>query len=127
MPYCTQCGKEMDENASFCPQCGTPRGGGYREQPYDPSQNDPYNNPRPQYQAAPAQYDSGSIGWAILGFFIPLVGLILFLVWIGNKPKSAKMAGLGALVNVIFNIVIYVVVFVILLGSSSPTTSMLMF
>ena len=44
--------------------------------------------------------DSGSFGWAVLGFFIPLVGLILWLVWKDTKPKSAKMAGIGALVGV---------------------------
>lgn len=44
--------------------------------------------------------DSGSFGWAVLGFFIPLVGLILWLVWKDSKPKSAKMSGIGALVGV---------------------------
>lgn len=44
--------------------------------------------------------DDGSVGWGILGFFIPLVGLILFLVWKNEKPKSAKAAGTGALISV---------------------------
>lgn len=43
--------------------------------------------------------DSGSIGWAILGFFIPIVGLILFLVWKNTKPQCAKMTGIGAIVG----------------------------
>ena len=44
--------------------------------------------------------DSGSFGWAVLGFFFPIVGLILVLVWKQSKPKCAKMAGIGALVGV---------------------------
>ena len=53
--------------------------------------------------------DKGSFGWAVLGFFIPLVGLILFLVWKKDKPNSAKKAGLGALVSVILSVVMSIV------------------
>lgn len=43
--------------------------------------------------------DNGSIGWGVLGFFFPLVGLILFLIWMNNKKKSSKAAGIGALIG----------------------------
>ena len=63
--------------------------------------NTPYgNDPQQDYGAQQQSNDSGSFGWAVLGFFIPLVGLILWLVWKDTKPKSAKMAGIGALVGV---------------------------
>lgn len=58
--------------------------------------------------------EKGNFGFAVLGFCIPLVGLILFLVWNQDRPKDAKYAGLGALVSVIAGIVIYVLVFVII-------------
>lgn len=64
------------------------------------------------YTASPAQageYDSGSIGWGVLGAFIPLVGFILFLVWNSSKPKSAKSAGIGALIGIILDILIFIV------------------
>lgn len=50
--------------------------------------------------------------------FIPVVGLVLFLVWKDQKPKTAKAAGIGALVSVILSVLIYVVfiVFGIALG-----------
>ena len=127
MPYCTKCGKEIAEGSAFCPSCGSPQNGGYNEQPYHPSQNDPYTAPRYQSQAPPADYDSGSFGWFILGFFIPLVGLILFLVWIGNKPKSAKMAGLGALVNVILTVIFYVAIFGLMFAGSGSSSIISMF
>lgn len=62
------------------------------------AQQPTYQQSQPAY--SPQSNDSGSFGWAVLGFFIPLVGLILWLVWKDTKPKSAKMAGIGALVGV---------------------------
>lgn len=50
----------------------------------------------------------GSNWWSVLGFFIPLVGLILFLTWKTTNPKSAKAAGIGALVSVAVNLLIFV-------------------
>ena len=51
--------------------------------------------------------DSSSIGFGILGFFIPLVGLILFLVWKNEKPLKAKScitgAAIGFVLGLIFN------------------------
>jgi len=55
----------------------------------------------PSGQPASQPVDSGSIGWAILGFFIPIVGIILFFVWQKQKPQSAKMAIIGAAVSII--------------------------
>ena len=66
------------------------------------TQQPTYQQSQPAYTPGYSQQsnDSGSFGWAVLGFFIPLVGLILWLVWKDTKPKSAKMAGIGALVGV---------------------------
>lgn len=54
----------------------------------------------------------GSNWWSVLGFFIPLVGLILFLVWKTTNPKSAKAAGVGALVSVVLNLLVFVLLVV---------------
>ncbi len=56
--------------------------------------------------------DRGGFLWGLLGCCIPVVGLVLFLVWRDEKPKTAKAAGIGALVSVILTILIYVGVFV---------------
>ena len=58
--------------------------------------------------------DNGGILWGLLGCCIPLVGLILFLVWKDTKPKTAKAAGIGALVSVIVSVVCYIISFVIM-------------
>lgn len=63
-------------------------------------QPDPAASPQPTFapggevQAEPI--DTGSIGWGILGFLIPLVGFILFFVWRNTKPQSAKNCLIGA-------------------------------
>lgn len=51
----------------------------------------------PVYAVEP---DAPSAGFAVLGFFFPLVGLILFLVWNDRTPLKAKSAGKGALIGV---------------------------
>ena len=56
-----------------------------------------------------AAQDTGGIGWAVLGFFIPLAGLILYLVWKDERPLSAKSAGKGAIVGVIVNVVVSII------------------
>lgn len=56
-----------------------------------------------------APKDEGSTGgWAVLGFFFPIVGLILYLVWRDTKPLSAKAAGRGALIGFVVGVLLYV-------------------
>lgn len=54
--------------------------------------------------------DKGGFLWGLLGFCIPIVGLILFLTWKTSKPKSAKAAGIGALVSVVIAVIYYILV-----------------
>lgn len=92
--YCRNCGKEIPNDSRICPFCG-----------------------KEQNNSVDASYDdSGSIGWAILGFFIPLAGLILFLVWKDSKPRCAKKAGVGALVAVLVSIVASIVYMICIFG-----------
>ena len=73
-----------------------------------------------QYQYGQQPADTGSFGWAVLGFFFPIVGLILFLVWKSEKPVSAKQAGMGALASVISTVVLWIllIVFAVIAGSA---------
>lgn len=68
--------------------------------------------------------DNGGFLWGLLGFCIPVVGLILFLIWKDQKPKTAKAAGIGALVSVILAVVFYVIVFVFLGAAGLAAASM---
>ena len=70
-------------------------GNGYGQDPYG---QEPYGrNPRRQQ---PVSQKRG-IGWGILSFFIPLVGLILALCWMRRKPRAAKSCGIGALAGMV--------------------------
>ena len=86
--YCRSCGKNVDDSATYCINCGTR---------FDNKEVD----------------DQSSFGFAILGFFIPIVGLILFLIYEGKKPKRAKSAGKGALIGFITKIVLSIILVIL--------------
>ena len=106
--YCKNCGKEINDNAYVCPNCGV-------------KVKDELAERREQQTAANLEADSGSkTGWGILSFFIPLVGLILFLMWKTDRPKTASVCGKCALAAVIVDVVVvilYVIIAVSVIGA----------
>lgn len=89
MKYCSHCGAEVNDDAVVCVKCGrqiAPEGG-----------------------AGANPDDKMSWGFAILSFFFPLVGLILFLVWRKETPIKAKGCGMGALIGFILNVVVTII------------------
>lgn len=62
-------------------------------------------------EATTTEKEGSKFGWGVLGFFFPLVGLILFLVWLKDKKKAAKAAGIGALIGFILNVIVTVLAF----------------
>ena len=88
--YCKNCGKNIDDSAKYCINCGTR---------FDNNIN--------------KTDDRSSFGFTILGFFIPIVGLILFLIYEGKKPKRAKSAGNGALIGFITKIVLSIILVIL--------------
>jgi len=55
-------------------------------------------------QTASMPGDAPSMGFAVLSFFFPLVGLILYLVWKDQFPMKARSCGGGALIAVIVSV-----------------------
>ena len=88
--YCKNCGKNIDDSATYCINCGTK---------FDNNINETDGR--------------SSFGFAILGFFIPIVGLILFLIYEGKKPKRAKSAGNGALIGFITKFVLSIILVIL--------------
>ena len=84
----------IDDRAVICPKCGVAQ------------------------TTAPAVVDNGGFGWGLLGFCIPIVGLILFLVWKDTKPNTGKAAGMGALISVIVSIVLYFIMMLVGIGAA---------
>lgn len=78
----------------------------------------------PQYSApAPAPNDSGSFGWAVLGFFFPLVGLILWLVWKDTRPKDSIQSRNGFIAGVIANVV-FGILYAVFIGAMFASAGM---
>ena len=94
--FCKKCGKEIGDNETYCTYCGAP-------------QNDVPPQQAPPAYSANAPVDGSSFGWAFLGFLIPLVGLILFLVWKDTLPLRSKSCGKGALVGVILYVIFIII------------------
>lgn len=108
MAFCKMCGQEMADDAVACNYCGAPK-----EASQEASQATSQEIPQPTVQTtAPQEVDNGGFLWGLLGCCIPIVGLVLFLVWKDNKPKTAKALGIGALVSVIATVLFYVIYFV---------------
>ncbi|NLD26006.1 MAG: zinc-ribbon domain-containing protein [Acholeplasmataceae bacterium] len=91
MSYCPNCGKELYERSKYCPDCGHNLDGTNKT-------SDNYNG-----------------GFAVLGFFLPVVGLILYLIWNDENPKRAKSCGKGALIGVICQTALALVVWIIMM------------
>ena len=81
MKYCSQCGKELVDEAVVCPNCGC-------------AVQAPLNQ----------QEDKPSTGLNILAFLFPLVGLILFLCFQKTTPVRAKAIGKWALIGFIVGV-----------------------
>ena len=87
--FCKHCGAEIADEAVICVKCGKP----VAEMPGTVS----------------AENDKPSTGLNILSFFIPLVGLILYLTQKNQYPVKAKALGKWALIGWITRIVLTIV------------------
>ena len=87
--YCQYCGKEINDQADVCLGCGC----------------------AVRTRQKSTERDSNSVGWWWLGFFFPLVGLVLWIVWGGDTPIRAKRIGWGALVGVIVSVALVVLIY----------------
>lgn len=58
--------------------------------------------------------DAPNGGYTALGFFFPIVGLILYLVWKAQTPLRARSAGKGALIGVIVEVGLTIISFVVI-------------
>ncbi len=111
--YCRNCGKEIMNEAVYCVHCGCSTGPTQPNYQYQTPPPPPPPQPQPQ-----AQPDAPNIGMAVLGFFIPLAGLI---IWAINKDTQPLMAGsalkgaiIGFCVSIAFTILSTIFYFIAL-------------
>ena len=99
MKYCSKCGKEIMNKAVICPGCGCAQENNV--------QNNVQGNSVPQLKEALSDIQKevwSNSGWSLLSFFIPIVGLILYLVWKETSPSKAKAVGYGALIGFVISL-----------------------
>lgn len=73
-------------------------------------------------QSQQTDSEGSTVGWGILGFFIPIVGFILWLIWKDEHPARAKSAGIGCLVSICLGVVgsiLYIIILFAILGLGS--------
>lgn len=102
--FCKNCGKEIDDKAEICPNCGV------------------------RVKGSSGAGDAPSAGFGVLGFFFPLIGLILYLVWKSDFPLKARSCGKGALIGVIVSAalaVLYIVMVVCIVGILAASVPMM--
>ena len=106
MKYCTYCGQQINDEASFCPSCGAQQNSAVNQN--NQNNQNAYQNQGNLYQYAPPAYNqqpyypgNESNGMAIAGFvcsfFSPLLGWIFGGVGLSkaNKLPSGKGRGLA--------------------------------
>ncbi len=92
--YCSRCGNQCDPKAVICVKCG-------------------FQFPQAYPQYSPAN-DKPSGLLKLISFFVPLVGLILYLINYKESPASAKAYGKMAIIGFIIGVVLYVAFVLIL-------------
>jgi hypothetical protein len=106
--FCGTCGSEIISGDAFCRQCGRniadkATGTGYTT----------HAGPPPPYGGSAYVQDAPSGGFAALGFFFPVVGLILYLVWRDALPLRARSAGKGAIAGVLAYVALVIVLIIL--------------
>ena len=83
--YCKECGKEISDTVTSCPHCG-------------------YLNNKTQNESTNLEEENTVLN--IISFLLPIVGLILYVIYLDSHPTRAKSIGkcalFGALLPIIF-------------------------
>ena len=91
--YCPKCGKKQEKYVAYCSECGAE-----------------ITNKNIEIE------DKGSIGWGILGFFFPLIGIILAVIWNEDQPYNSMALKRGAAIGFLVWIVVNMLKFVYMIA-----------
>ncbi len=90
--FCFNCGKEIDDNAVICPNCGVEQ----------------------KKHKDHSRFWLGLL-YGILGFCMPSAGIVLYLVWNNDESRQleAKASMIGMLTSCVINMLILIVSFIV--------------
>ena len=131
--FCEHCGNFIDEGSRFCNICGkrvAPEDSNPIDEgeeitsnpdPISSNGNNRNNNFSNKNDVVYKTQDKANIWLVIIAFFIPIVGLILFVALKKNTPKKANAIGIAALIGFVlgFIISIFAVIFVMIVTFAS--------
>lgn len=111
----------QQQPAAVPPQVGQQPGYGQPQMGQQPTYGRPFPQaPMQNYQnpgmSGVNPEDTGSFAWAVLGFFIPIAGLILWLVWKNTKPQTAIQCRNGFIAGVVVTVLFYVLFYAVIGG-----------
>lgn len=120
---CKWCGKEVDQNSKFCPNCGREILGDNvnninqnvssikTEENVNTFGNLSQESQNFNQESINSVEEKANVWLAILSYFVPIAGLIIFIVKKDKEPKTAKASGICALVSFIINTILIVAIF----------------
>ena len=85
--YCQKCGTPTNMDTIICSNCNTI-----------------FPKLRSQYESS-----NNSVLYGLLGFCIPILGLILYITLKDSQPENAKSSGIGALVSTGISFVVFII------------------
>ena len=111
MKYCSHCGNVADDETLYCTKCGCAIDGKKRKcknEEYSGNSNHSKNscdsnNQNSQYTVNMSDKSINTL-LLLLGFFVPIAGLILYIVYKDSDKKKSNAAGKGALIGVCVSI-----------------------
>lgn len=110
---CNFCGNVVKDDAIYCPNCG--------EKPNTKKKNTVLETKEDKKEEKVSETTTNSdvpFLWGLLGYFVPIAGLILFIVWKDSKPKDSKAAGIGALIRVCFMFIAFMIMIFLFMYSA---------
>ena len=122
---CTNCGAALDDDAVFCPECGTRTDAAPTPEAAAPEAAapapDPAPAPAPQPAPGPApemrskEISTAGYFWLMLLFAIPVIGLIALLIFaFAVKNKNLRNLARAFLIWIIVALVLSVIAFILM-------------
>lgn len=102
--YCSKCGSEIDDDATFCPYCGTSTGAAILPEYYvPPVETGGYSSAK--------QTNGCAIAGFLLAFTVPYIGFILSIIGIVKSKRECRGSGRGlAITGLIISLILMIVV-----------------